>query len=205
MDISSIVKVMVANGASIELVSAVVEEVERQRNASLEIVREKKRLQKRKERMMSHDVAATGGDNERQEATGSDLSSPLNGFPPANRYNIYTPPSLNSSSLNTSFADFWTNYPRKISKGAALKAYKKALTKTDAETILKAVKAYPWPADKEFLPHASTWLNGERWTDETVETKTRPPQARPKQIAEMTEEERTAFLTDFWKNKDAAE
>lgn len=168
MDISMIVKIMVAKGATVEQVAAVVEELERQRNELLEVQREKKRLQKRKERMMSRDVAATVGDKERQLATGSDLSSPLNGSLPANRYNINTPLSLNTPSLNTSFADFWSNYPRKIGKGAALKAYKKALTKTDAETILKAVKGYPWSSEREFIPHASTWLNAERWTDDTT-------------------------------------
>jgi hypothetical protein len=198
MDISSIVKVMVANGASIELVSAVVEEVERQRNASLEIIREKKRLQKRKERLMSRDVAATGGDNERQVATGSDLSPPLMVSPPSLYSNISTPPSLNPPSLNSSFAEFWLAYPRKVGKGTALKAYAKALKKTQPETILAAVKAYPWPADKEFVPHPSTWLNGERWADETQPT----GEPKTKTYWDMTAEERAEYDAEHQRKLD---
>lgn len=159
---------LAAHGATIEQLIEVVRVHEEELEEELASKREKERIRKRKQRMMSHDVPGTDGDNAGHLGTDRDLSSPLNGFPPANRYNINTPLSLNTPSLNTSFADFWSNYPRKIGKGAALKAYKKALTKTDAETILKAVKGYPWSSDREFIPHASTWLNAERWTDDTT-------------------------------------
>ena len=159
---------LAAHGATIEQLIEVVRVHEEELEEELASKREKERIRKRKQRLMSHDVPGTDRDNAGHPGTDRDLSSPLNGFPPANRYNINTPLSLNTPSLNTSFADFWSNYPRKIGKGAALKAYKKALTKTDAETILKAVKGYPWSSEREFIPHASTWLNAERWTDDTT-------------------------------------
>ena len=159
---------LAAHGATIEQLIEVVRVHEEELEEELASKREKERIRKRKQRMMSHDVPGTDRDNAGHPGTDRDLSSPLNGSLPANRYNINTPLSLNTPTLNTSFADFWSNYPRKIGKGAALKAYKKALTKTDAETILKAVKGYPWSSEREFIPHASTWLNAERWTDDTT-------------------------------------
>ena len=159
---------LAAHGATIEQLIEVVRVHEEELEEELASKREKERIRKRKQRLMSHDVPGTDRDNAGHPGTDRDLSSPLNGSLPANRYNINTPLSLNTPTLNTSFADFWSNYPRKIGKGAALKAYKKALTKTDAETILKAVKGYPWSSEREFIPHASTWLNAERWTDDTT-------------------------------------
>lgn len=159
---------LAAHGATIEQLIEVVRVHEEELEEELASKREKERIRKRKQRLMSHDVPGTDRDNAGHPGTDRDLSSPLNGSLPANRYNINTPLSLNTPTLNTSFADFWSSYPRKIGKGAALKAYKKALTKTDAETILKAVKGYPWSSEREFIPHASTWLNAERWTDDTT-------------------------------------
>ena len=164
--LSETLKALIAAGASPEQLLAVVEVHEKQQAEIQEKLRDKWRSDKRRQRSMSTNVHETTVDSTGHQWTPQDLSSPLNGSLPANRYNINTPLSLNTPSLNSSFADFWSSYPRKIGKGAALKAYKKALTKTDAETILKAVKGYPWSADKDFIPHASTWLNAERWTDE---------------------------------------
>ena len=166
--LSETLKALIAAGASPEQLLAVVEVHEKQQAEIQEKLRDKWRSDKRRQRSMSTNVHETTVDSTGHQWTPQDLSSPLNGSLPANRYNINTPLSLNTPTLNTSFADFWSNYPRKIGKGAALKAYKKALTKTDAETILKAVKGYPWSSDREFIPHASTWLNAERWTDDTT-------------------------------------
>lgn len=70
------------------------------------------------------------------------------------------------------FAVFWAAYPRKVSKAAARQAFKQAWKKLppfDEETILigglERAKA-GWDEPK-FIPHAATWLNGERWTDES--------------------------------------
>ena len=68
-----------------------------------------------------------------------------------------------------SFDEFWAAYPRRIAKGAARKAYTKALEETDHETIMWGVKALAMARegeDPQYCPHASTWLNQERWEDE---------------------------------------
>lgn len=70
------------------------------------------------------------------------------------------------------FEDFWQRYPRKVGKGQARKAYAKAL-KLDTHDSIMFGLSQQIPAmeatDKQFIPHASTWLNGERWNDEPEE------------------------------------
>lgn len=77
------------------------------------------------------------------------------------------------------FENFWKAYPRKEGKKAALRAWRKI--KPDKATCvamaaaLKRAKASPqWTKDSgQYIPMASTWLNGERWKDEGVTVK--PP------------------------------
>lgn len=67
------------------------------------------------------------------------------------------------------FDDFWTRYPRKVAKGAARKAWKSALKKTDAQTIINGARCFDLRvhgSDPKFIPHPASWLHGERWTDE---------------------------------------
>lgn len=69
--------------------------------------------------------------------------------------------------MTSTFDDFWRAYPRRVAKGAARKAFDKAIKKTDIETILKAVEAYKvCKPDYQDWAHPSTWLNQERWEDE---------------------------------------
>ena len=59
-------------------------------------------------------------------------------------------------------------YPRKVAKGNAVKAIKKALTLTTPEELLSAVKAYALTRvgeDPQFTPHPASWFNGQRWLD----------------------------------------
>lgn len=66
------------------------------------------------------------------------------------------------------FDDFWKAYPNKKAKPQALKAYAKALEKTDHATLVAAVHAQRgWRNWIDgYVPHPATWLNAERWTDE---------------------------------------
>lgn len=65
-----------------------------------------------------------------------------------------------------SFEAWWRQYPRKVGKGAARKAY---------ERVVKAGKATPddllgglarYHPDPKFTKHPATWLNAECWLDE---------------------------------------
>ena len=67
------------------------------------------------------------------------------------------------------FEDFWSIYPRKVGKGQARTAYACARRKVGAEVLLTAVEAQRHHLIRDgerFCPHASTWLNGERWLDD---------------------------------------
>lgn len=87
-----------------------------------------------------------------------------------------TPPVVpQGDGLEVEFARFWKRYPRKDNKKAALKAWLK-LSPTPAliEVILAAVQRHAagqqWQRNGgQFIPYASSWLNGGRWEDAVVE------------------------------------
>ncbi len=72
--------------------------------------------------------------------------------------------------FSPAFLAFWSVYPRRIAKLAAWKAWQ-SWGCDDIPELLPALKLQ-LPAfckrDIEHVPHASTWLNGQRWTDEVV-------------------------------------
>jgi len=78
-------------------------------------------------------------------------------------------PSPSSKTKTIKFDAWWAAYPRRVGKGAAERAYRSALKKTDHETLLAgahdAARKFSATAP-EFIPHPATWLNGERWLDE---------------------------------------
>ena len=66
------------------------------------------------------------------------------------------------------FPEFWDAWPRKEGRAEARKAWSKATRRTDQAVIVAAAQAYassPFRPARQFVPHAATWLNGERWTD----------------------------------------
>jgi hypothetical protein len=71
------------------------------------------------------------------------------------------------------FDVFWKSYPRKVGKAAAEKVFVKLKT-TDVKltsilTALENQKSSKQWQDKQFIPHPTTWLNQQRWTDEEDE------------------------------------
>ena len=94
------------------------------------------------------------------------------------------------------FDAFWAEVPRKAGKGQALKAYRAALKKADAEIILQGMIDYAASVqgkDAQYIAHPATWLNGERWQDELP-----PPQSektwRDKPESEWTAKDRADHL-----------
>ena len=70
---------------------------------------------------------------------------------------------------NDQFLEFWDVNPRKISKKKASDKYIKILANTDHQLIMDSLNAHlkSWNGTAaEFIPHPTTWLNGERWNDE---------------------------------------
>lgn len=71
-------------------------------------------------------------------------------------------------SLSRDFDLFWAAYPRKASKPESRKAFTKAVKKVGAQTLINAATRYaqdPNLPGLSFIPHASRWLNDERWED----------------------------------------
>lgn len=69
------------------------------------------------------------------------------------------------------FDDFWRAYPRRVGRGAAVKSWDKMTKalKIPAADILKGCHAYAAAMrgkDIQYVAHASTWLNQQRWLDE---------------------------------------
>lgn len=67
---------------------------------------------------------------------------------------------------------FGPEFPAKVGKGQARKAFNAALKKADVSTILDGMERYARSVkgkDSRFIAHPATWLNGERWTDEVDE------------------------------------
>ena len=70
------------------------------------------------------------------------------------------------------FLDWWEEYPHKVGKQDAWKAWQKAIKQTDLETLHAGLKGYKRhkPEDRPWC-NPSTWLNGGRWADEPFEAK----------------------------------
>lgn len=82
-----------------------------------------------------------------------------------------TSASQPSESDLQSFEEWWKIYPRRVSKAGARKAYLAALKKTTHERLLQAARSFAKAKEAEgteerYIPHPTTWLNGERWEDE---------------------------------------
>lgn len=76
------------------------------------------------------------------------------------------PSRLPLSAVDGEFSRFWEIYPRRVAKGAAVKAYRAARRKASLTEILDGVAAYAKSADPRYTAHPATWLNAERWADD---------------------------------------
>lgn len=158
MSIALTVKHMLACGASHEAVVSAVEEIEARMGEPLSGA-ERTRLWR-----------------ERKCVTPVTLTSP-------NVTERHTPPMIYNStpcdlakakSIKTPLSDslfegFWAFYPRKVGKGSARKAYRKATTRATEDEIVAGVKRYALAAqfmEPQFIKHGATWLNADCWLDE---------------------------------------
>lgn len=77
--------------------------------------------------------------------------------------------------MTDKFELFWSAYPRRVAKAKAQDAFYRALKRTTFDVMLSALE---WQRELgswqerdcdgilRHVPHASTWLNGDRWDDE---------------------------------------
>jgi hypothetical protein len=94
---------------------------------------------------------------------------------------LETPPSP-SSDL---FDSFWSEYPRKTDKQAAVKAWKKLSPDPDmAWSIMEGLRKWKasdqWVKDDgTYIPYPATWLNKRRWEDEDIRPYREQAPSRP--------------------------
>tara|TARA_R110002153_G_scaffold238911_1_gene393332 strand:+ start:8359 stop:9057 length:699 start_codon:yes stop_codon:yes gene_type:complete len=84
--------------------------------------------------------------------------------------NLVSKPVLRSCEIG--FKKFWDDYPRKIGKANAQKAFSKASQEVGVDKILEAVKPFADSVvkkEKKYIPHPATWLTQGRWDDELEE------------------------------------
>jgi|TARA_Y100000033_G_scaffold1869_1_gene1658 hypothetical protein len=112
-----------------------------------------------------------------------------NGGFTSNRYHLKLPsvnknpstlqdtPHVSTTTTNTkdntkikyseNFEWFWKVYPRKVSKKSAYKSFIK-IDEKEHSRILYSVELFQkdnLQTEERFIPHATTWLNQERWMD----------------------------------------
>ncbi|NBQ17288.1 DUF1376 domain-containing protein [bacterium] len=73
---------------------------------------------------------------------------------------------------DSDFDIFWKEYPKKVGKDTARKAWNK--TKPNLDVVLKALswqkQSEQWfKSNGQFIPNPSTWINQGRWEDEPPE------------------------------------
>jgi len=76
--------------------------------------------------------------------------------------------TLSEAQERELFDEFWKEYPRKLDKGAAFKAFRSALKVATFEQILAGAIAYRNDPnrDPEFTKYPATWLNADAWENE---------------------------------------
>ncbi|QTC88093.1 hypothetical protein [Brevundimonas pondensis] len=96
--------------------------------------------------------------------------------------------------MTAGFAVFWSAYPRKKSKEAAVKAFAKAMRRITEDDPLAVIiagieRALPGWDDPQFIPYPASWLNDAGWEDEAPQprqiTPQRPRNERPDRYAEQ--------------------
>jgi uncharacterized protein YdaU (DUF1376 family) len=85
------------------------------------------------------------------------------------------------------FVSFWNVYPIKVGKGAAIKAFEKAIRTTDADIIIRGAQRYKLDPNRVqgYTAHAATWLNAQRWLDEPLPQRNlSPAEIKEKELQE---------------------
>lgn len=88
------------------------------------------------------------------------------------------------------FEEFWKAYPRKVNRKGAEKVWKSKRLESKADQVITDVQsrvadAGQW-TDPNFIPHATTYLNNERWEDQWIPS---APQASVTQLPRETNTE----------------
>lgn len=85
--------------------------------------------------------------------------------------------SASKARQRAAFDEWYSHYPHKVQRGAAEKAFPKALSLASLDELIEGVRRYVAnkPADRPFQ-NPATWLNGKGWLDAPAQTQ---PRASP--------------------------
>lgn len=108
----------------------------------------------------------TGGRGGRQEddrEDDRDSSTGASRLIDGRRYSI-------GSDDDPDFVTFWQTYPHRTGKGQARRAWRAALKRIDAASLIAGAERYRDDPRRspQFTKNPATWLNGECWSDETT-------------------------------------
>jgi hypothetical protein len=114
-------------------------------------------------RIIPYDCCGRGGATSRGSATSEVAEArPLQSRRrDTNRYITVNDPLNN---IKGDFDAFWSQYPKKVAKGASKTAYSRALKKVSHDEIMAGLARYN--PDPQYTCNPTTWLNQERWSDE---------------------------------------
>lgn len=77
---------------------------------------------------------------------------------------------VNNINNNVHFDKFWSLYPRKVNKKNAERAFNRLSAKKQQLAIKDIQTRFEGVEDQKFIPHATTYINGERWEDNQQST-----------------------------------
>lgn len=121
--------------------------------------------QSQSKRLSSRSKTLEGGPGETITTTETPLA-------PLARQDSHRPrgTQIEPADIETGFADFWLEYPRRVGKPSAVKAWRRSIATAEGPTIRAGLAAWTryWHTagtDAEHIPHPTTWLNDRRWED----------------------------------------
>jgi hypothetical protein len=87
---------------------------------------------------------------------------------------------IKPSNETPEFNLFWDQYPIKVGKAAAKKAWDKAIKIEAPDVIIQGAVRYAGDPNRHpsFTAHASTWLNAHRWSDSPLPPRVLTPEER---------------------------
>lgn len=122
-------------------------------------------------------VRTIRGESTRFGESASETPKPITKGAPKPPLSDGSSSSSSSSSSNKErsllFDRFWSAYPKKVGKGRAVKVFAKvnpdaALVEAMVVAVDRHKQSEQWCKDSgQFVPHPATWLNDERWLDES--------------------------------------
>jgi hypothetical protein len=86
-----------------------------------------------------------------------------------------------------------------------VKAWSKAIAKTLPATIMDGLaqwkRSKDFPLEDKYIPHATTWLNGERWLDQILVDNSNSQRGTTEDERNHYMEESKKWLSEFRKNQ----